>query len=91
MVVLKRFICNLCCVPICPLFLVLPVEKSVLLISILLETCGLGGWGFGIACYETLSVLELLPAPQNCLAPREKELITFKGFFMVAVQLFLPR
>ena len=31
-------------------------------------------------CYMILSVLELLPAPQNCLAPREQELITFEGF-----------
>ena len=36
--------------------------------------------GFGIACYVVLSVLELLPAPQNCLAPKGQELITFKGF-----------
>ena len=55
-------------------------KVSFVNVYFLLETCGLGGWGFGIACYVVLSVLELLPAPQNCLAPKGQEIITFKGF-----------
>ena len=37
--------------------------------------------GVNRTCRMTfVHVLELLPALQNCLAPREQELITFKGF-----------
>ena len=38
-----------------------------------------------------LSGLELLPAPENFLAPRGQELITFKRLFVVAAELSLPR
>ena len=41
--------------------------------------------------YDFHACLELLPAPQNCLAPRGQGLNFQRLFMMVAVPLFLPR
>ena len=49
------------------------------------------GGGLGKACYMILSVLELLPAPQNLSFTQRTRVNNFQRFFVVGVQLFLPR